>query len=187
MSGWDQQGDIEDAGNDGVIGGDQLGSSDSGPWYPRVQRKFNTGQPFNQDRTVFHLTEYTWEQNEQGEVRNQVAKVLTEDGWYEFQPFEVIPTDRLPHINGLDMVRQSVVANKLKQFEQWITAMIDFGNASGSPKDEQDQGHDGEYSQDGPHNVISHDRSVPTTGADETPEGTPADTTNNMKGHSANG
>jgi len=161
--------------DDDVIGGDQLGSSDSGPWYPRTQRRFRTETPITVDKLVIILTEYVWEQNEAGDIRNTVARVLTEDGWVPFHAYEVLPIDSLPHITGLDMTRQLVVRKQISELERWIAAMIDFGNSE-SPSNEQDQGHDGEDDQDGPEHVVSHDLTVPPPVPDETtPEATPAD------------
>lgn len=143
------------------------------------RRKLRVESPLTRDVTFVVLVEYEFDKDQYGGTHNVVGRVLTEQGWREFQPYEVLGPD-LPYISGLDMVTQ---ARQEQVLEAWTDKLIDLLAAS----DIQDESHSSQDGHDGPDDIVSHDPPVPTQGPDQTPEATPADTTNNQGKDTANG
>lgn len=153
------------------------------------QRRFRTFRPPERDCIILILTEYDYWQDERGNRFQVVARVLTTDGWQEYNPDHPLSIPNLPFINGIDMVRGDWLDKKLADYTVFISSMLDL-ESSGN---QEDQGDDAEDSQQSPNDVISHhDRSVPTPGQNETGDITgnnhPLDTGDNtMKGQSDHG
>lgn len=147
------------------------------------RRKLRVESPLTQDVTFVVLVEYEFDKDQYGGTHNVVGKVLTEQGWREFQPYETLGPD-LPYISGLDMVTQARQQEAMEMMADKLSAIL---CSDSSASDIQDESHGSQDGNDGPHNVVSHDPPVPTQGPDQTPGTTPADNTNNQGKDTANG
>ncbi len=80
------------------------------------RRRFDIYTHIGEDAKSLAFIEYEWDEHEPGEV---TARVLTEEGWKEFKPYEMLPGP-LPKITGRDMVLAERVDKKLAEFEAKI-------------------------------------------------------------------
>lgn len=101
-----------------------------------TRRSFKTFSRPDTDQHIFIFIEHSWDEymidiSGSPEIRNHVSRILTEDGWQEFNPVdqEILFKYNLPHITGMDSQIQLRINNQLVDFENRIRTLIDHNKA----------------------------------------------------------
>lgn len=86
-----------------------------------IHRKLNITAPPDRDGVCIFITEYEWDDDR---VESGVCRVLTHDGWLEYNPGEVHDLADIPFISGMDMVRQRMVDDDILQLQENLESLL---------------------------------------------------------------
>lgn len=104
-----------------------------------TRRRFDIASPLDRDEKVLVFVEHQWDQvvydggthvePTEGKVTSEgvildscVSRVLTEQGWEPFEPWAVLPLDRMPRISGMDIARNSHITKQLEEMVERLVA-----------------------------------------------------------------
>lgn len=86
----------------------------------KVRYTFDMIQPVNQDIHLLLLKRYEWDD---ADPPNGRGFVLTNNGWREFQPFDMLDND-LPSISGLDMCIHDGMKKEMAEWTKQVREML---------------------------------------------------------------